>query len=114
MGSHKNRCTSIILPMVTIVLCFQQILAMRPLEGEQWLEKRIVVQSLQRGPVTPSGPNPCTYIPGRGTGRCTFEMDAATHDTHDHESPAFPHPFVKFAAASSVANETQKPDNSSS
>ncbi|CAN1131717.1 hypothetical protein LINPERPRIM_LOCUS13959 [Linum perenne] len=29
------------------------------------------VQSLQRGPVRGSGPNPCTNIPGRNRGTCT-------------------------------------------
>ncbi|XWS36394.1 hypothetical protein CRYUN_Cryun20dG0081800 [Craigia yunnanensis] len=44
---------------------------MRPLDGEQWLAKdELVLQSLQRGPVPPSGHNPCTNILGRETGVC--------------------------------------------
>ncbi|KAJ4726837.1 Collagen alpha-1(II) chain-like [Melia azedarach] len=36
------------------------------------------LQSLQRGPVPPSG-NGCTYIPGRGGRHCTDQMNFAAH-----------------------------------
>ncbi|XP_038718460.1 uncharacterized protein LOC120011428 [Tripterygium wilfordii] len=58
-----------------------QIGSARPLGGEEWFKKDgLLLQSLQRGPVTGSGPNPCTYIPGRGTGTCTLNgMNVAGH-----------------------------------
>ncbi|KAJ6951457.1 hypothetical protein NC653_040779 [Populus alba x Populus x berolinensis] len=47
--------------------CSHQILAARPLEGEQWLKQDLGnIQSLRRGPVPPSGGSSCTNIPGRG------------------------------------------------
>ncbi|KAK4568260.1 hypothetical protein RGQ29_003873, partial [Quercus rubra] len=70
-GIVVNRCFSyiwknvlIVLLFVTILFASSQVGAMRSLGGEQWLKKEsLLLQSAQRGPVTPSGPNPCTYIP---------------------------------------------------
>ncbi|KAE8660695.1 transcription factor bHLH3-like [Hibiscus syriacus] len=64
---------------------------MRPMHGEQWLEKddELLFQSLQKGPVTGSGHNPCTEIPGRETGVCKLGgMNVAGYVTH--APPAFP------------------------
>ncbi|CAN0892843.1 hypothetical protein LINGRAHAP2_LOCUS17801 [Linum grandiflorum] len=36
------------------------------------LVERINIQSLQRGPVTPSRSSPCGHVPNRGTGKCTL------------------------------------------
>nr|POE75860.1 hypothetical protein CFP56_05127 [Quercus suber] len=71
-GSGTNPCTNIpVLLFVTIIFASSQVGAMRPLDGEQWLKKEsLLLQSVQRGPVTGSGPNPCTYIPGRNKGNC--------------------------------------------
>ncbi|KAM1749863.1 hypothetical protein ACFX11_010635 [Malus domestica] len=74
-----------------------EVLAMRPLEGDHWTENdSLHVQSL-RGKVPPTGGNPCTHIPGRGSGRFTFEMDVAGggHATQ----AAFPGHVISFAAA---------------
>lgn len=103
MGFHKNNYfTTMLIFIMFFVLGFHEALAMRPLDGEPWLNKNLAMQTLQRGPVTPSGPNPCTYIPGRSHGRCTLsEMDVADHVAH--APPAFPDHVVSFAAAS-IAN----------
>uniref|UniRef100_A0A5B6Z868 Uncharacterized protein n=1 Tax=Davidia involucrata TaxID=16924 RepID=A0A5B6Z868_DAVIN len=116
MGIHKNNHFKITLIFTNIctVSGFQQLSAMRPLEEEQRLKKGLPIQSLQRGPVPSSGSNPCTYIPGRGTGRCTLaenEMNFAG-ELVAHAPPAFPDFMVNFAAASK-ANDTQKKDTDS-
>ncbi|KAJ6854639.1 hypothetical protein NC651_039551 [Populus alba x Populus x berolinensis] len=117
MGSQRrNQCLTMIIS-VAIVLgpCSHQILAARPLEGEQWLKQDLGnIQSLQRGPVPPSGGSPCTHTPGRGNGgHCPLgEMNFAGHNVA-HAPPAFPDAIVNFAAASVTNNETQKQDSSS-
>ncbi|KAJ0078947.1 hypothetical protein Patl1_23225 [Pistacia atlantica] len=79
---------------------------MRPLEGEQWRKKSLIVQSLQKGPVAPIGRNPCTYIPGRDNGHCRLsEMNFAAA-VHAPPPPTFPDFVVKFAAASTVNNDS--------
>ena len=53
----------------------QQVVGIRPLlirEGYASAAVLMEIQSLQRGPVPPSGGSPCTYIPGRNKGRCTL------------------------------------------
>ena len=71
MGFKSHNVLTVLL-IFTILFASPQLLgATRPLEGEEWLKKgRLVIQSVQRGPVTPSGSNPCTYIPGRNNGVC--------------------------------------------
>ena len=69
--SHIWKNVLTVLLFVTIIFASSQVGAMRPLEGAQWLKKEsLLLQSVQRGPVTGSGPNPCTYIPGRNKGNC--------------------------------------------
>lgn len=72
--------TVLICAILSVSFC-QQISATRLLllDGEQWLQKNPILQSLQRGPVPPVGRgNPCTFIPGRSRGRCTLtEMNFA-------------------------------------
>ena len=69
--SHIWKNVFIVLLFVTILFASSQVGAKRPLEGEQWVKKEsFLLQSVQRGPVTPSGPNPCTYIPGRSKDIC--------------------------------------------
>uniref|UniRef100_A0A7N2MNT6 Secreted protein n=1 Tax=Quercus lobata TaxID=97700 RepID=A0A7N2MNT6_QUELO len=47
-----------VLLFVTMLFASSQVGAMRPLEGEQWLKKEsLLLQSVQRGPVTGSGSN---------------------------------------------------------
>ncbi|CAL1383198.1 unnamed protein product [Linum trigynum] len=51
---------------------------MRPLKEEGGADDNhlLLLQSLQRGPVSGSGPNPCTNIPGRNPGSCTRAVAA--------------------------------------
>ena len=69
--SHICKKVLTVLVFVTMLFASSQVGAMRPLEGEQWLKKEsLLLQSVQRGPVTGSGTNPCTNIPGRSKGIC--------------------------------------------
>ncbi|KAK7851149.1 hypothetical protein CFP56_042930 [Quercus suber] len=69
--SHIWKKVLTVLLFVTILVASSQVGAMRQLEREHWVKKEsLLFQSVQRGPVTPSGPNPCTYIPGRSKGIC--------------------------------------------
>ena len=110
MGSQrKNQCLTMIIFVAAVFgPCFQQILAGRPLEGEQWLKQNLGnIQSLQKGG------SQCTHIPGHGSGPCPLgEMNFAGNIVA-HAPPAFPDAIVNFAAASVTNNETQKQDSSS-
>jgi hypothetical protein len=104
MGFHKNNYFTIMLIFnILCVLGFHEVLAMRPINGEPWLNKILAMQSLQKGtPTPPSGPNPCTNIPGSSRGRCTLsEINVAGHVAH--APPAFPDLIVSLATAS-IAN----------
>ncbi|RVW12501.1 hypothetical protein CK203_082438 [Vitis vinifera] len=70
--------------------------------GEQWVEGNgLLRQSLQVGPVPPSGPSPCTHIPRQRGGRCTLnEMNVGGRV--GLAPPAFPN-FVIDVAVASVA-----------
>lgn len=99
--------------VIFVLLTLHGVAAMRPLEGEEWLKKQVLTQSLQRGPVTPSGPNPCTHIPGRGSGVCTLN-DMNVAGSVVHSPSAFPNLVVDVAVATSDDNnETRDPDPSS-
>ncbi|KAH8481051.1 hypothetical protein H0E87_031098 [Populus deltoides] len=104
----------IIFVAIVFGLCSHQILAARPLEGEQWLKQNLGnIQSLRRGPVPSSGGSSCTHIPGHGSGHCPLgEMNFAGHIVA-HAPPAFPDAIVNFSTASVTNNETQKQDSSS-
>ncbi|CAK9172424.1 unnamed protein product [Ilex paraguariensis] len=101
MAFHRNSYFTMLLILILIWdLGFRESLAMRPLDGEEWLQKNIMIQSLPRGSVPSSGSNPCTYIPGKSRGRCTLaenEMNFAGHS--GHALPTFPEVMVHFAAA---------------
>ncbi|XWS76292.1 hypothetical protein CRYUN_Cryun01aG0163200 [Craigia yunnanensis] len=86
----------------SLLVASLQLGAMRPLDGEQWLAKdELVLQSLQRGPVTGSGHNPCTNIPGRETGVCKLGgMNIAGNVMHS--PPAFPSFVAEFGVASTA------------
>ena len=81
----------------------EEVEAVRPLHGgEQWAEgNSLLRQSLQAGPVPPSGPSPCTHIPGQRGGRCALnEMNVAGRV--GLVPPAFPK-FVIDVVVASVA-----------
>lgn len=60
--------------IIVLVLLYhvhvQPCKAGRVLHEERELKMNIVLQSLQRGPVPPSGPSGCTNIPGSSGPNC--------------------------------------------
>ncbi|KAJ6892484.1 hypothetical protein NC651_025626 [Populus alba x Populus x berolinensis] len=70
MGTQRNNqyMTIILLVAIIFVSFSRHALAARPLDqgAEQWLVKNLTLQSLQRGPVPPTGGSPCSYISDRG------------------------------------------------
>ena len=96
----------------TFLVASLQLGAMRPLVGEHWVVKEeLLLQSLPRGPVTGSGHNPCTNIPGRETGVCKLGgMNIAGNLVHS--PPAFPTVVAEFGVASAAIG-TQNQDKSS-
>ncbi|KAI8561052.1 hypothetical protein RHMOL_Rhmol04G0306300 [Rhododendron molle] len=69
MAFPKSLLTKLFIVLVLLFsssTSLQLAKATRPVRGETWRivgMKVPVIQSLQRGPVTPSGSNPSTYIP---------------------------------------------------
>ncbi|RDX68147.1 hypothetical protein CR513_52895, partial [Mucuna pruriens] len=55
-----------------VLLSLEKKSVARTLEGEQWLQKNLVLHSLPRGNVRGSQRNPCSTVPGRSRGRCTL------------------------------------------
>ncbi|KAL5856659.1 hypothetical protein ACOSQ3_004117 [Xanthoceras sorbifolium] len=67
MESHKASLLSFLF-IFTILFTsstIQMSAALRPLQDNQLLKKSF--PNLQRGPVPPNGPSPCSQIPGRGS-----------------------------------------------
>ena len=88
----------------------QLVSAKRPLRGEDGIKnKALLIQSLQAGPVPPSGSSPCSHIPG--TGICINEKNYA--GPFVHPPPSYPGAVIDSAAASMAAGETKKQDSSS-
>ncbi|CAI0434351.1 unnamed protein product [Linum tenue] len=84
MGFASQRKMAAVVFSVWLVLaifsasCFQ-VAEMRPLKedgGDGDNHLLFLLQSLQRGAVRGSGPNPCTNIPGRNRGSCTRAVTA--------------------------------------
>ncbi|CAN1137007.1 hypothetical protein LINPERPRIM_LOCUS21298 [Linum perenne] len=62
---------------ILMLASFLQPAYMRPLKNEEYQQGfGLLLQSLQKGPVRGSGPNPCTNIPGRNRGTCTSAVTA--------------------------------------
>ena len=107
MACHaSNYLKTTFLFIILFVFGFRENLAMRPLEGEKWMNTNRVLaaQILQKGSVPSSHGNPCTNIPGGKPGRrCTLaENEVNFSGQVDHSSVAFPDVMVKFAPA--IAN----------
>ncbi|XVF80925.1 hypothetical protein PTKIN_Ptkin15bG0114400 [Pterospermum kingtungense] len=89
--------------VLSLLVASIQLGAMRPLDGEHWLVKdKLVLQSLPRGPVPPSGHNPCTNIPGRETGICS--MNIAGNVVHPPR--AFTSVVSEFGVASAAKGDS--------
>ncbi|KAI3458721.1 hypothetical protein Pfo_015384 [Paulownia fortunei] len=102
-----SKSTNISILLLVYLIFFesscQEILALRPLEGEQWLKKNLVIQSLPRGRVPASRSSPCTYIPGgKSRGRCALAAIKGDFSGHPATAPAaaFPPVMVRFTTAS--------------
>ncbi|BAT94955.1 hypothetical protein VIGAN_08160700 [Vigna angularis var. angularis] len=74
-----GRCTKMLVFTAILVLSLQQTWGFRLLKEKQllWQQNKLIIQSLQRGPVQGSQRNPCSTVPGRSHGRCTFETTVA-------------------------------------
>lgn len=66
-----------VMAITSIVLIFyitnlQPLTAVRQLQGDQWGWKKgvLMLESLQKGPVPPSEPSGCSYVPRRDVGPC--------------------------------------------
>ena len=60
--------------------------------------KGLEFQSLPRGPVPPSGPSGCTYVPGSGGSNCPLGEKHYVGDSF-HRASAFPHLVVQVGVA---------------
>ncbi|CAN1176669.1 hypothetical protein LINPERHAP2_LOCUS32662 [Linum perenne] len=88
MGSAKVGSFSTTLVAAAMILVVVLLMGCRPTAAARPL-MRLNIQSLQRGPVTPSKPSPCGHVPGRGSGRCTLSgMNVAGVGLRVHSTPA--------------------------
>ncbi|KAK3193596.1 hypothetical protein Dsin_024906 [Dipteronia sinensis] len=111
MVSHRKSLlfsTVVLIIFMTLLLAYHDqhfVAAMRPLEGDQWTNKednRLAFQSLQQGPLPPSGRNPCSTIPGQSSGVCTLNGKNFAGGRVALEPPAFPS-FVMDVGVASIA-----------
>ena len=93
---------------------FRELEAMRLLGGGQWAKRNsLVLQSLQKGSVLPSGPSPCTHIPEQRAGRCTLNEKNIADDIAT-APPAFSaYMLAEDAAMASLAKDGYDQDHSS-
>ncbi|KAK9732885.1 hypothetical protein RND81_04G029600 [Saponaria officinalis] len=92
-----NFWRTLLLYCIIFILGFKQIMAIRPLEFEtnqQVILRGLVFSALPKGQYRPSKASPCTFIPIKGKGRCTFEVNSNNVNNnnnnvafvvHDHE-----------------------------
>ncbi|KAK9083340.1 hypothetical protein Scep_029811 [Stephania cephalantha] len=93
MRMRRNIIVTVATLAFIIALCISSCKAGRPLvqlqgeEEEKHKRNSVVIESLPRGPVRPSGPSGCTYIPGRGGPKCPLIGNkiagAAALNNHD-------------------------------
>ncbi|KAJ9172053.1 hypothetical protein P3X46_015343 [Hevea brasiliensis] len=79
---------------------------MRPLGDQQWqnMQDGLLFQSLQKGQGKSSGSNPCSNIPGQGTGVCTRKIAGNIV----RAPPGVPNLVIVVSRAPSIASETNK------
>ncbi|KAF5193422.1 hypothetical protein FRX31_016991 [Thalictrum thalictroides] len=76
-----SRVPSMVMAAIVVVLVIVLISSIHPLnatrvlyeEEERLVRRSLISESLQRGPVPPSGPSGCTYIPGSGGPSCPIQ-----------------------------------------
>ncbi|KAL6343595.1 hypothetical protein AAG906_024960 [Vitis piasezkii] len=92
-----------LLNIVFAIAVLLLVLQVRPYTASRILyeqEEKIVAESLQRGPVPPSGPSGCTYIPGGGGPNCPVQEMHFAGDALPRAS-AYPRLMVQFGVATS-------------
>ncbi|XP_034708399.1 uncharacterized protein LOC117931541 [Vitis riparia] len=93
---------------------FRELEAMRLLGGGQWARRdSFVLQSLQKGPVLPSGPSPCNHIPEQRAGRCTFNEKNIADDIATAPPAVSAYMLAEDAAMASLAKDGYDQDHSS-
>ena len=87
---------TILITLSTLQVCA----AMRPLHAEKLLKKHFLhIESLQRGPVTPSAGSPPTHIP-EGSGTTKFNEMNFVGRANRQPPPAFPSSVTQQSKAS--------------
>jgi hypothetical protein len=116
MGLCHRKNAFATLFMLSILSASLQLGAMRPL-GIQWLKQEgLLFHFLQKGTVTPSSPNPCTYIPKGGSGTCKLNGMNIAGSVVARSPPAFSkHTALDVpVASSSIAENTRDHQDRSS
>lgn len=89
-----------VIVLVHVLLSIHPGIAIRVLCGDEvWKTKQgLVLESLQKGPVPPSGPSGCTYVAKHKGPSCPLnEMHAAGHVFS--YADAYPHLTIPFGVA---------------
>uniref|UniRef100_A0A2C9VWQ0 Leucine-rich repeat-containing N-terminal plant-type domain-containing protein n=1 Tax=Manihot esculenta TaxID=3983 RepID=A0A2C9VWQ0_MANES len=88
--------------VILLFLSFFLAAETRPLRDQQWLKMNegLLFESLQKT----SGPNPCSNVPGQGSGICTRKIAGRAPS-------AFPDLIIDVAVAASVANNDTNQDS---
>ncbi|KAH6808974.1 transmembrane protein [Perilla frutescens var. frutescens] len=95
---------------VSILLCFQIGKSSRLLHDETKTlsEKGIFVNSLEKGPVPPSGPSGCTNIPGSGGSGCPIKEMHFAGGARPHRGGRSPTSHPPSMASFGVAAALEK------
>nr|DAD19809.1 TPA_asm: hypothetical protein HUJ06_021272 [Nelumbo nucifera] len=107
MGSLR-RVSAIIAGV--LLLSFQLSMAGRVLagEGEEWMKRSVLLESLQKGSVSPSGPSGCTNVPGSGGSSCPVPAAAVTEMNIAGSALVNFNPFPSVVVPFGVASGNQK------
>ncbi|KAI4345761.1 hypothetical protein L6164_012857 [Bauhinia variegata] len=71
-----------------LLLLLLTLMHVQPSHAGRFLkkEKQLKLQILDKGPVPPSGPSSCTYVPGTGGTNCPIDgINAAGNALHGHQ-----------------------------
>ena len=115
MGLCRRKNALVTLFMLSILSASLQLGAMRPLGIQLIKQEGLLFHSLPKGPVTPSSPNPCTYVPKGGSGTCTLSGMDMAGSAAALSPPAFSkHSMDAPMASSSIADESTRDQDRSS
>uniref|UniRef100_A0A6N2L387 Uncharacterized protein n=1 Tax=Salix viminalis TaxID=40686 RepID=A0A6N2L387_SALVM len=115
MGLCRRKNALVTFFMLSILSGSLQLGATRPLGIKLIKQEGLLLHSLPKGPVTPSSPNPCTYVPKKGSGTCKLSGMDMAGSAAARSPPAFSKHSVVDApmASSSIAESTRHQDRSS-